>query len=319
MNMWDSIRSLAVLTTLVLAGCGPGERSKSNPGIDSGQCAPTGPENTPDTCSDGIDNDCNGHFDCQDPSCSGIGICPVCGTVQHPTGMPIDLPDGIGGTSCMTDADCASVVPGPQHCFRLIDGNGTKECRQSYTSTVHFSGFSAGQTLVQFSDIQSVCVNMSHEWLRDLEIDLVAPSGQKLALDKFEGQKCPDTGDCEVLLGNPLITDGDHTPGGPEMGYQYCWTPTATKPAILPYSDMGSPLQDWGDCTSGGSTPPDCGVLPADNYAASDPWSKLVGATLNGDWEIQVTDLWPIDAGTLHSWTISFNPSIVQSCDPPIQ
>jgi parallel beta-helix repeat protein len=40
------------------------------------QCVPTGPENTSPTCSDMIDNDCNGLIDCADPSCSGIFPCP---------------------------------------------------------------------------------------------------------------------------------------------------------------------------------------------------------------------------------------------------
>jgi hypothetical protein len=305
------------ISILLLGACGPGARGGGGGGGAGGGGADaatvTGEENTPETCSDGIDNNDNGLVDCADPSCSGIGSCPVCGMVEHPTGMPIDLPDGVGGNSCTSDADCANLSPGPQHCFDLLGGSG-KECRQSYTSKVTFMGFGQGQTMTQVSDIVSVCVNMSHEWVRDLEIDLVAPSGQKIALDKFEGQQC-NSGDCEVFLGNPAITDSDHTAAGPEMGMQYCWTPTATKPPILSYADMGGMLQSWGDCTA-----PDCGVLPADNYNASDPWQNLVGATLNGDWEIQVTDLWPIDAGKLHSWTIAFNPAIVQDCStPPIQ
>ena len=40
------------------------------------QCVPTGPENTSATCSDMIDNDCNGLTDCQDPSCTAISPCP---------------------------------------------------------------------------------------------------------------------------------------------------------------------------------------------------------------------------------------------------
>jgi hypothetical protein len=36
------------------------------------QCAPTGPENSTATCSDMIDNDCNGHVDCEDPGCVDV-------------------------------------------------------------------------------------------------------------------------------------------------------------------------------------------------------------------------------------------------------
>jgi hypothetical protein len=301
---------LLILLSFVLVACGPSARSRPGGDDDDGADAAPGScaaasEGTPASCSDSIDNDCDGLTDCQDPDCSGVGSCPVCGMVEHPTGMPVDLPDGIGGTSCNTDADCASVQPGPQRCFDTITSG--KECRQSYTSKLTFTAFGPTQTLAQASDIVSVCVNMSHEWIRDLEIDLVSPSGQKIALDKFEGQQC-NTGDCEVFLGNPLNTDDDCPECTTEMGMDYCWTPTATNPAILTYADNNGAMQSWNSHD----------VLPPGNYAASDPWTNLVGATLNGDWEIVVTDLWPTDAGKLHSWTLSFNPMIVQNCSGPI-
>jgi hypothetical protein len=266
---------------------------------------PTGPENTPELCGDGIDNDCSGHTDCHDPSCSGIGTCPICGTVEHPTGAPIDLPDGVGSISCVHDTDC----PTGQHCFNIPQPGGSlMECRESYRSSVHFMGFSAGQTLMAVSDIQSVCVNMSHEWIRDLEIDLIAPSGQKIALDKFLGQQC-DGGPCEVFLGHPANTDGDCPECHPEAGRTYCWTPTATNPPILAYVNQNGTMNLWHTHD----------VLPPGDYQAAQSFTHLIGATLNGDWTISVTDLWPYDAGKIHSWTISFNPMIVTDCDPPIQ
>jgi len=296
---------------LSLVACGPSPRHHGgDDGADaSTACTSTGVEADPATCSDGIDNDCNGKVDCQDPTCSGIGTCPVCGTVEHPTGMPVDLPDGVGGLSCTTDANC----PSAQHCFNIPDGFGgsTMECRESYTSKLHFNGFSQGQQLMAISDIQSVCVNMSHEWIRDLEIDLLSPSGQKIALDKFEGQTCGSGANsiCEVFLGHPTDTDGDCTGCAPEMGFDYCWKPGATNMPIIDYANAGNTMMSWNSID----------VLPPGDYPASDPFSNLIGATLNGDWTISVTDLWEIDAGKIHSWTISFNPMIVQNCDPPIQ
>jgi hypothetical protein len=305
------LRILQLLPLLAVIACGPGPRHNLHGGDDTvdaanAQCVPTGPENTPELCSDGIDNDCSGHIDCRDPSCSGVGMCPVCGTVEHPTGMPIDLPDGVGGTACTNDASC----PTNQHCFTIptAGGGSMKECRESYRSSLHFMGFGQGQTMMSVSDIQSVCVNMSHEWIRDLQIDLIAPSGQKLALDKFLGQDCP-SGPCEVYLGHPLNTDGDCPACTQEMGMDYCWKPTATNPPILDYANSSMTMDMWNSVA----------VMPAGDYKASDAFTTLVGATLNGDWTISVTDLWPIDAGKIHSWTISFNPMIVQDCDPPIQ
>jgi hypothetical protein len=300
-------RLLKLVPLVLVIACGPGARQHGDDQVDSTQqCVPTGPENTPATCSDGIDNDCSGKTDCSDKSCSGIGTCPVCGTVEHPTGMPIDLPDGEGGTVCTSDASC----PSGQHCFTIPDGTGgsTMECRASYQSSLHFMGFSQGQTVMAVSDIQSVCVNMSHEWIRDLEIDLISPSGQKIALDKFQGQDCA-MGICEVFLGHPLDTDSDCTGCTAEMGMDYCWKPTATNPPILDYANQSLTMDNWMGVD----------VLPSGDYQASDNFANLIGATLNGDWTISVTDLWPVDAGKIHSWTISFNPTIVTDCDPPIQ
>src|SRR5690349_5112979 len=96
--------------------CGPAGRP--NGGDDgttdsngNGNCTTPGAENTPAACSDGIDNDCDGVVDCADPDCSGIGNCPVCGMVQHPTGAPVDLPDGIIGSTCTSDAQCSGSTP----------------------------------------------------------------------------------------------------------------------------------------------------------------------------------------------------------------
>jgi subtilisin-like proprotein convertase family protein len=60
--------------------------------------------------------------------------------------------------------------------------------------------------------------------------------------------------------------------------------------------------------------------LPPGNYQVAGDWNSLVGATLNGDWSIFVHDKWAIDNGFIFSWSIAFDPTIVQECStPPIQ
>ena len=52
----------------------------------SGTCVPTGAEN----CFNGVDDDCNGHVDCDDPACgSGVAQC----VALDPTAAPIGDPD----------------------------------------------------------------------------------------------------------------------------------------------------------------------------------------------------------------------------------
>ena len=306
--------------SFVVAGCGPSARATgggddSSPTADAGPvgpgsgsgssstCVVTGPENTPAECSDGVDNNCNGLIDCDDPSCSGIGNCPVCGQVQHPLSTPLALPDGVGDTACSTDANC----PAGQHCFSIPgndDGN-PKECRASYISTLNFTAFGPTQKLVAVSNIQSVCVTIDHTWMRDLQIDLVAPSGQSIALDQFAGQTGGD-----VFLGQGNDDADDGTPG---VGSDYCWTPTATNADWIDYANSNAPMNMINSVAFGSVD-----SLPAGNYKASAAWTGLIGATLNGGWELRVTDLWPLNYGYIFKWSIAFDPSIVTNCSGPV-
>ena len=127
-------------------GTGDGGGSGTDGGLvsrpDTGPCTPSGAENTPETCSDGVDNDCDGLWDCSDELCSGVGSCPVCGSVDTMLGAPLALPDGTGSGDCTSNADCD---PG-EGCFEVgsdpILGGSPQVCRESYSSTLNFIGFS---------------------------------------------------------------------------------------------------------------------------------------------------------------------------------
>jgi hypothetical protein len=282
---------------IALAACGQGPRQRptgGDGGADSAAPCQVAPEADEATCGDGVDTDCDGLVDCADPNCSGIGTCPVCGMVDLPLGQPFALPDGIGNHTCTTDADCAMVTPGPQQCTDLT--NSRFECRQPYVSTLHFVGFGP-QTFDDPSNIVSVCVNMEHTWIRDLEIDLRAPDGKTVRLQAFEGQNGG-----EVFLGR--ANDNDDVTPVPGLGADYCWKPTATNAPILDYANQGGPMLDFNGHSE----------LPPGDYQASDPWTNFVGAPLNGDWTLSVTDLWPSDNGYIFDWSITFDADLVADC-----
>jgi hypothetical protein len=299
------VRSSSLLLGGLVAAamaCGSSRQrpSGSDGGVDTATPCQVSPEGAEPTCGDAIDNDCDGLVDCSDPNCSAVGACPVCGMVDYPLGQPLALPDGIGDISCTTDADCATIVPGPQQCFDLLGSTHNHECRQSYVSTLHFVGFGP-QTFEDPSNIVSVCVTMEHSWIRDTEISLRAPDGKTVRLQAFEGQSGG-----EVYLGE--ANDDDDVTPVPGVGAEYCWKPTATNAPILDYANQGGPMLEFNGHAE----------LPPGDYQASDPWTNVVGAPLNGDWSLSVADLWPIDNGYIFDWSITFDADLISDCSAPI-
>lgn len=166
----------------------------------------------------------------------------------------------------------------------LPDGDGV-----SYETTVAFTDFAPGQILEDINDLEAICVNMEHSWMRDLEIKLTCPNGQFVTLHNHPGQ---DGG--EVWLGTPIDNDGfNPTPG---TGGDYCWTPDATAGTWI----------EWANANDNPWTF-DPLLMPEGDYNSFQPLSNLEGCPLNGEWKITVTDLWPIDNGFIFSWSLNFD------------
>jgi hypothetical protein len=288
-------KRLLTCCLVVFAACGPHARRDDGVGGDDDDTTPDA--SLPlgaELCADAIDNDGDGRADCSDTDCSGVGDCPICGSVENPEATPLALPDGVsGGGMCSTDAQCSGATP---NCV-------AKECHASYVSTLDFIGFPAGATLTDPNKLLKVCVNMEHSWLRDLQMELVTPTGAVFILDKWYDRTTVQ----EVFLGNANDDDGNATPV-PGVGMEYCWTPNALVKMIDDANGVCAPTQNIG----GNAT------LPAGDYKPSSPWAALVGTPLNGTWSMRVTDLWAIDNGFMFKWSIQFDPSLVSDCAGPI-
>lgn len=165
----------------------------------------------------------------------------------------------------------------------LPDGTG-----ELYETSIFLTEFSPGQILVSENDLDHICVTIEHSWMRDIEITLTCPSGQSIILHDHPG----NIGG-QVYLGEP--NDNDNFNPIPGLGYDYCWTPTATNPTWIEYANT----------VLGGT-----GTLPPDNYSTFDPISDLIGCPLNGEWTIGVTDLWAADNGFIFNWSIQFQENL---------
>ncbi len=185
----------------------------------------------------------------------------------------------------------------------LPDGSGV-----SYTTGLNFSNFSPGQTVTSVNDIVSVCLNMEHTYMGDLQISLSCPNGSSIVLLPY-----PNSGGGTILgepVGQDLPVDGNSSNTTPGIGYDYCFSPTATSgyvdnsanwTTVAPYTD---PIGQVSSSVSQAN---------AGTYQASGNWTSFVGCPLNGTWTITVTDNLGLDNGYIFQWGVNFSPSLYPS------
>ena len=127
---------------------------------------------------------------------------------------------------------------------------------------------------LQTGVIKSVCFNMKHPWIDDIDAYLLAPNGQFIELSTDNGGDGGNDSDDDFYLNT-------------------CFTPTATK-RIAPI---------------GGYSPP-TDVPFTGNFQPEGIWSDLWGGAknpTNGVWKLAVVDDQTGFKGQLLDWTITFN------------
>lgn len=193
----------------------------------------------------------------------------------------------------------------------IPDGQGG-----SYQSTITLSGFGAGQTLQDPSQIQSICTTMEHSRIGELLITLTAPNGSQVILKEQPGGATTNMGEpCAV---GPA--DGGQNSTGAGIGYNYCWQSNATYGTMV--AEAGNFTYTYTNICDG-STQSDK-YLPAGSYLPYEAFSNFIGTPLNGDWTIEVTDMIPNNNGYIFDWSISLQADIPDSIftiyqpDPPV-
>ncbi len=175
----------------------------------------------------------------------------------------------------------------------LPDGSGV-----TYTSDIIISGFDPGATLDTMSQLQHICANLEHSYLGDLEIRIIAPTGESVILKQY-----PGGGSCD--LGEPIATapvDGaaSSTLTDPGTGYDYCWNDTPSWGTMVAESNTWT--RNYTDAQGHNYTD---NYLIAGSYTSFEPLNQLLGAELNGTWTMEVTDNLNLDNGYIFEWNIS--------------
>jgi len=174
----------------------------------------------------------------------------------------------------------------------LPDGNGV-----TYTTQIPISGFGPSSTIDSLSQILQICATMEHSYLGDLELELIAPSGERVILKENPGGASCDLG--EPFASGPV--DGANSNlTNPGIGYEYCWTSTPTYLTMVAESNNFThtiPSSTGGTYTDN--------YLPAGSYESYEPLGNLLGATMDGNWTMEITDHIGLDNGYIFEWNIS--------------
>lgn len=198
----------------------------------------------------------------------------------------------LGETSVLTGV--ATPVPGIYECAPpvsdttfLPDGSGV-----SYTTSIEVECFAPTTTLSDPSQLESVCINMEHSYLGDLQISISCPNGQTAILKPYPGG-----------AGTYLGGANDDNSLAMGEGETYCFSMSAAWGTILQENALGN----W---VTAGSNPPNNSMTPG-TYQPEQSFNNLVGCPLNGDWTITVTDNLSIDNGYIFWWGINFDPALL--------
>ncbi len=244
------------------------------------------------------------------PNFTGSTASPVAGTC----GASVNL-TGIAATQNYTSALPAaeSVVT------TLPDGNGV-----SYTTGINYTGFFPTGATVTPGCYPTVTLNLEHSYSSDLNIDLIAPTGQTVRLFAKNGTTGLTTykfGTCVNGADNGVDGCGAvYTVVNPGTAGAINWnafgtgaaqsgtTATATCPTGTPLPTTpptyGTPYT--GTCESGT-------YFKSRTYNSDTAFTALNGAALNGTWSIRITDTLAADDGNLFYWNLTFPPACLSS------
>jgi gliding motility-associated-like protein len=221
------------------------------------------------------------------------------GTVAASNNICLGESNDLSGFAFPTELEYFCESSAPQDVL-IPDGIGAP-----YSTTLSLDCFATGAAVTAASDISSICFDIEHSYLHDLEIIITCPNGTSISLyDPNATGVAPIN---SVQLGEPVDNDLSATFGTP---YSYCFNMSAAN--------------NWFDVAEGNVGPvpthsyidndatPVIGAMyiPAGDYLPTQSFGNLVGCPLNGDWTITIIDQLAMDNGVVFDISMDFNPTL---------
>lgn len=216
-------------------------------------------------------------------------------------GEETEITGGIVGTDTVGIAPSTSAILGGGifgEQLYLPDGNN-----ENYETSINIDVFDPGQEITSITDIVSMCVNMEHSYIGDLEMMLTCPDGTSVNIfNAYTGNGLfpGGFGGNGTFLGDANDSGPDGVPG---IGFTYCWT--SDDP------DFGT----FPDEYANGNTVPvstfqNGNAMAPGTYTPEQSFSEFIGCPINGDWTLTIRDNLFIDDGFVFNWSIYFDPDI---------
>lgn len=216
----------------------------------------------------------------------------------------------------------------------LPDGEDCPPYGLYYRSNVTFTNFAPDATLTNANDILYVRIKMEHSAIEDLKIQIFCPNGSSSTIlphpnldygwqgDDFLfrvnlGSACrPDGGSCNASW-NPMGDPWNYVwSNNTTLGYQYAaangsfFDPANIHSHYNPHWD-NSNFDQFQDNLHSYSVDSTNVAAMTQVYHPYQSFNSLVGCPLNGNWYIQVQDLYQEDNGYLVEWELALNPQLL--------
>lgn len=226
-------------------------------------------------------------------------------------------------------------IPDGPDCTYLYGSN-------CFKASVVFNEFPNGRTVQSAKDICSVCVNMEHTFMGDYKLSIICPNGNAAVLkykDEPVGVSIPAgtyggggryTG--IPYYGSPWDGGCDSLSNPYGIGWNYCFSrneaytlvngepantanltncgmangPTVSYSVTMPPVPAGYTNAGMSITQSGTTLDSSDHENKSNYYTPANDFSQLIGCPLNGEWSIEVCDLWRRDNG----WVFSFSVDI---------